>query len=140
MRFLIPLVVVCMVLLAVTPAVAESYREEGLPAFVPDPQDPLQVPRGIAVLQLSPMFLEIHGINEASVAVENALLAELAAATDEAEVERLVLRLAALDIDRQLSVLKVRIRYARLEGRFDEAFRLRQEMLQLLQNGNGPPM
>lgn len=140
MRILTPLVVVCMVLLATVPAAAENFREDGLPTFVPEPENSLLDRPGRAILQLSPMYLEIFRINEAIVATEAQLLADLAVATDEGEVERLVGRLERLDVDRQLAVLKVRVRYARLEGRFDEAFSLRQEMLQLLQRDSASPM
>jgi hypothetical protein len=140
MRTLIPLVVVCMALIACVPATAESFREEGRPAVVPVPQTTSLGGQGHATLQLSPMFLEIHAINEEMLATETELLADLAAATDEDEVGRLVHRLERLDRDRELAVLKVRIRSARIEGRFDEAFSLRKEMLQLLQKETAPLM
>lgn len=86
------------------------------------------------------MYLEIHRINEASATAESDLLARLAASQDETEVLRLVHRLQRLDTDRQIDVLKIRVRYARLEGRHELAFRLRQEVLQLMQKDTAPLM
>lgn len=138
MRTLPILMVVGILILAVGTAVAENPRQTNDPTAAYETQNPVLETRGHATLQLSPMFLEIHRINEETLATEQELLNRLALSQDELEVQRLVSRLERLDTERQLSVLKVRIRYARLEGRYDLAFRLRQEMLQLTQQATAP--
>jgi hypothetical protein len=97
------------------------------------PQNPLLEAQGHATLTLSPMYLEIHDLTQATTAAREELLAHLAAAQEEAEVQQLVYKLERLNTDQMLDVLKIRIRYARLEGRYDLAYRLRLEMLELMQ-------
>ncbi len=133
MRTLLTLMVVGILILAAGTAMAENFRQETDQMATYQTQNPLLEGQGHATLTLSPMFLEIHAINEATVKTEQDLLTRLAASQDELEVQRLVHRLERLDTERQLRVLKVRLKFARLEGRYDLAFSLRQEILQLLQ-------
>ncbi len=133
MRTLITLMVVGILILAAGLAQAENFREGYDTKAVYEPRDPLLEARGLVTLQLSPMYMEIYEVNKASTETEHDLLVRVAACQDEEEVMQLVYRLERLDTDRQIAVLKIRVRYARLEGRHDQAFRLRSEMLELLQ-------
>jgi len=140
MRSLITLMVVGILILATGTAMAENFRQDTDQMAAYENRNPLLDGRGHATLKLSPMFLEIHRINEKAAATEQELLNRLVATQDEHEVQQLVFRLEQLDTDRQLSVLKVRVKYARLEGRYDLAFQLRQERLRLLQREISPMM
>jgi len=140
MRTLSILMVVTVLILAVGTATAENFRQENDKVATYETQNQLLGSCGHATLKLSPMFLEIHQINETSLATEQELLTQLAACQDEHEVERLVARLERLDTDRQLSVLKIRVKYARLAGQYDLAFRLRQDILRLMQQETAPLM
>ena len=71
------------------------------------------------LLQISPMILEIQVVNEKAFEDEKMLLAELADAQEEVEALRLVRRIEKLEYDRQVDVLKIQSRYARLDGRLD---------------------
>jgi hypothetical protein len=87
--------------------------------------------RGSALLQLSPMYVEIRDTLAATDAREKQLLAELAVATEDATAEAIVRELESLPLERVLSILRIQARYARQEGRLDLERRLRQRMLDL---------
>jgi len=132
MRTLLTLTVGGILILSVGSALAESKRPESGQMTVYQPQVPDLASRGHATLKLSQMYLDIHRINLDATTQERELLAELALAQDEDLVNRLVYRLERLDVNRQIDVLKVRVRYARLSGRYDEVFALRREILDLV--------
>lgn len=92
---------------------------------------PDNVGRGSALLQLSPMYVEIRDTLAVADAREKHLLAELAVATDDATAEAIVRELESLPLERVLSILRIQARYARQEGRLDLERRLRQRMLEL---------
>lgn len=92
--------------------------------------------RGAALPQLSPMYVEIRDTLAASDAREKKLLADLAAATDDATAEAIVHQLESLPLDRVLSILKIQARYARQEDRPDLERRIKQRMLELQGGGN----
>ena len=140
MRTLITLMVVGILTLTAGSALAEASRTGEQTVAVPTNRDPLLEATGHATLALSPMFLEIYRLNLDAAARRGALLEELAASADDLDVDRLVRQLQCLEVEMQLDVLKVRIRFARLEGRFDQAFQLRQEMLELMQKDTAPLM
>ncbi len=140
MRTLQTLTVVGILIFAAGSATAEGFRQDSDQMAMYQTRDPLGPGHGPTTLKLSPMFLEIYRINNAAIATEQELLSRLALTQDEKEVESFVYRLERLDIERQLSVLKVRVKYAKLEGRYDLAFRLREGIVQLLERDAGPLM
>jgi len=133
MRTLITQLVVGMLLMGVGGAIAAQR-----PHLVGDENLNFRGPRpvlagqGHAMLTLSPMFLEIQAIFEASAELEHKLLDQLASAKNNEIAVRLVQRLQRIDIDRQLDVLRVRLRYAQSVGQYDQIYRLRQEILELM--------
>jgi len=133
MRTLLTLLMVTMLLLVAGSVAAESRgRLDGRQTMY-EPRNPLLDARGHTTLTLSPLILEIHRLNAESTAAQRDLLVELAATQDEERVLRLVSRLERLETDRQVAILKVRIRHARQVGLYDLAFELRHQMVLLLQ-------
>lgn len=92
--------------------------------------------RGSALLQLSPMYVEIRDTLALSDAREKQLLAELAAVTDDAAAEAIVRELESLPVERVLSILRIQARYARQEDRPELERRIRLRMLELQGGGN----
>lgn len=102
------------------------------PVAAPGPvMPPDQVGRGSALLQLSPMYVEIRDTLAVTDAREKQLLAELAVVADDATAEAIVRELESMPLERVLSILRIQARYARQEGRLDLERRLRQRMLEL---------
>lgn len=103
-------------------------------------QGPVAAPahsgRGSALLQLSPMYVEIRDTLALSDARERQLLAELAAVTDDAAAEAIVRELESLPVERVLSILRIQARYARQEDRPELERRIRLRMLELQGGGN----
>lgn len=91
---------------------------------------------GSALLQLSPMYVEIRDSLALSDAREKQLLADLAVATDDATAEAIVRELESLPAERVLSILRIQVRYARPEDRPALERRLRLRRLELLGGGN----
>ena len=89
---------------------------------------------GHAVLQLSPIYLEIQQILDTTKATEERLLEELAEATEEDDAARIIRRIERLEVDRDLSILKIQARYARLDGRWDLEYQLRARILEVLES------
>ena len=104
-------------------------RSGGDPAVVFEPA-PVAGPNATH-LKLSPLFLEILAIDETYRTTELFLLNELAAVTDPVEAGRIVRSLERLEMDRNLKILRTRMRHARLNGRFDLAARLKREIITL---------
>ena len=69
---------------------------------------------GAALLQLSPMYIEIHDTLAVLDARERQLLVDLAAATADATAEAIVREIEALPLERMLSTLRIQARYAHL--------------------------
>ena len=134
MRTLLTLTVVAILVFVAGSAMAENQRPESGQMTNYEPKIPVLATFGHATLKLSQKYLDIHRINLEATEAERNLLAELAAAQDDDLVQRLVYRLERLDTNRQIDVLKVRIHYARLEGRHDQAFSLRREILELIKS------
>ena len=59
---------------------------------------------------------------------------ELAAATEDEEVQRIISRIERLEMDRTLAILKIQAHYARLEGDWNREYRLRTRILEILEN------
>jgi len=89
---------------------------------------------GITTLQLSSMYMEIQLVLDQAGKAEQLLLTEMAAATEDEDVERIIHRIERLEMDRTLAVLKIQARYARLTGRWDVEYRLRTRIMEILEN------
>jgi len=89
---------------------------------------------GVTTLQLSPMYVEIQQVLDLSGQTEQLLLKELAGATEDREVERIVRRIQRLELDREVEILKIQARYARMEGRWNLDFQLRTRIMEILDN------
>ncbi len=74
---------------------------------------------GFTVLRLDPMTEEIEIIKKAMLAREDSLLTELFEAQTELQSNRVLQQINQLDMDRELAILRVQMRFARLDGRFD---------------------
>lgn len=134
MRTLFLILIVAVLTLAAGSVAAEPARALESRQPLLEPRNPSVEARGHTMLTLSPLFLDIHRINEEAGAAERALLTELAGSQDEERVLQLVSRLQRIETDRQIAIFKVRIRYARQEGRYDLASELRHRMVLLLQD------
>ena len=86
---------------------------------------------GSALLQLSPMYVEISDTLAVADAREKQLLADLAVATDDATAEAIVRELESLPLGRVLSILRIQARYARQENRPDLERQIKLRMLEL---------
>jgi len=140
MRTLFTLTAIAILILAAGTATAERYREDSNSQAMYTPENYVPDTHGITVLKISPQYLEIHQVNEAALEMEGKLLALLASAQEDDVVQQLVYRLERLNTDREIDILKIRIRYARLGGQFDLAMELRHEMLELIRQDLGQPM
>ncbi|MBK8166867.1 MAG: hypothetical protein IPK64_13070 [bacterium] len=89
-----------------------------------------------ALLQLSPIYVEIRDTLAVLDAREKQLLAELAVATDDATAEAIVREFESLPLERVLCVLRIQARYARKEGRPDLERQLRQRIVELRDGAN----
>lgn len=87
--------------------------------------------RGSALLQLSPMYVEISDTLAVADAREKQLLADLAVVTDDATAEAIVRELESLPLGRVLSILRIQARYARQENRPDLERQIKLRMLEL---------
>lgn len=101
-----------------------------------DPQSPapptVALPgHGRAMLQLSPMYIEISDTLAVADAREKQLLADLAVATDDVTAEAIVRELESLPLGRILSILRIQARYARQENRPDLERQIKLRMLEL---------
>ncbi len=127
----------CLVLVACVAGLAAAAVAE-VPTATPQGPilPPAQIGHGSALLQLSPMYIEIRDTLAVSDAREKQLLAELAVATDDVTAEAIVRELESLPLDRVLSILRIQARYAHQENRPELERRLRQRMLELQGGGN----
>lgn len=91
---------------------------------------------GTALMRLSPMHIEVQDTLARLEEREKQLLADLAAATDDATVAAIVREFESLPVERTLSVLRIQARYARQENRPDLERVIRLRMLELQVAGN----
>jgi len=99
------------------------------------PQQHVQMPMpcpGFKVLKCSPMLVEVHKILKKMQKREDALLTELLTASDEKQSDRIILRLVRLETDRNLALLKIQAKYARLEGMFDLERKIKSRIVGIL--------
>lgn len=62
---------------------------------------------------------EIEIIKKTMLAREDSLLTALTEAQTESQSNRIIQQITQLDVERELSILKVQMRFARLDGRLD---------------------
>lgn len=105
-----------------------------VPGAIPAPRTKVPV-RGHALLQLSPMYIEIRDTLAVADALEKKLLADLAVATDEPTVEAIVHRLESLPLERVLSILRIEMRYARQQDRPQLEREIRLRMIEMMAEG-----
>jgi hypothetical protein len=87
---------------------------------------------GVTTLMPSPMYVEIQMVLDQAGKTEQLLLTELAASAEDEDVQRIIRRIERLDVDKALAILKIQARYARLGGRWDLDYRLRIQIMELL--------
>ena len=83
-------------------------------------------------MKVDPLLVELAGVLKTMHAREDELLAELANATDEKQTAIIIRRIEKLDTDRELALLKVQARFARLDGRFDLEKKIKEKMRKVL--------
>jgi hypothetical protein len=86
-----------------------------------------------AMLTGSPYFRDIQRVNDQAEETEQRLLAQLKISNDDLEVARIVNRLEHLEVDRELSVLKIQARYAHRAGMLDLEMKIRARILDILE-------
>ncbi len=134
MRILINLAFATVLVLAASVAgAADLPQQSGNSASFQDNSHVLGSP-GITTLQLSSMYVEIQAVLNQADKTEQLLLKELAAATEDNDVDRIIHRIERLEVDRTLTILKIQVRYARSEERWDVVYRLRTMITEILEN------
>ena len=134
MRILISLAFATVLVLAVSVACAADLpQQSGNSASFQD-NSHIQGSQGMTTLQLSTMYVEIQAVLDQADKKEQLLLKELAAATEDEEVERIINRIDRLEMDSTLTILKIQVRYARSEGSWDIVYRLRSRITEILEN------
>ncbi len=125
--------VLSLLLLVTCLAWAAPCLAADVPPATPDTPatPPARHVRGSALLQLSPMYVEIRDSLAVLDAREKQLLADLAVATDDVTAEAIVRELEALPLERVQSILRIQLRYARQEDRPELERRLRLRLLEL---------
>ncbi len=105
-----------------------------------DPTNPL-VPQarlkspGNALLQLSPMYVEIRDSLAVADAQQKQLLADLTLAADVASADAIVRKLEALPVETLLTILRIQLRYAHDQDRKDLERQIELRMLELTASG-----
>ena len=134
MRILITIALAVVLVLAVSLAGAADLPQQSSNAASFQDHSRFMGSPGVTTLQLSPMYVEIQQVLDQAGETEQLLLAELAAATEDKEVERIIHRIERLEVDRTLIILKIQIRYARMEGRWDLERSLRARIIEILED------
>lgn len=136
MRILITIALASVLVLAVSTAGAGDLpKQSSYPSSFQDNSRIMTSP-GVTTLKLSPMYLEIKKVLDQAGETEQLLLIELAAATEDREVERIIHRIERLEVDSTLIVLKIQARYARMEGRWDLERSIRARIVKILEDQN----
>ncbi len=131
MKHLTTLMILTLLFLAAGVLAAEKPLPNNLPTISQEvPRYP--VPVSMTFLRLEPMLEEMEIILKEMREREDELLDALLAATDEKQTDRLIQRLERLDTDRELALLKVQARYARLDRRFDLEKEIKSKILKIL--------
>jgi len=83
-------------------------------------------------LKLDPLLVELSHVLKTMQAREDKLLTLLLEATSDQQVATVIRRIERLDTDRELALLKVQARFARLDGRFDLEREIKEKILKIL--------
>ena len=134
MRILLTIALATVLVLAASAAGAADFPQQSSSARSFQDNPLVMGNRGITVLQLSPMYVEIQQVLDQAGETEQLLLKELATATEDEDVKRIIHRIESLEVNRTLAILKIQARYARLEGRWDLEFRLRTRNMEVLEH------
>ena len=134
MRILTTVALISILVLAVSTVGAADLPQQSSSAASFQDKSRLMSSPGVTTLKLSPMYLEIQQVLDQAGETEQLLLAELAASTEDAEVERIINRIERLEVDRTLIILKIQARYARMEGRWDLERSFRARIMEILEN------
>ena len=74
---------------------------------------------GRLIMEISPMIEEMNIIKETMQVREDSLLNALLEAQTEAQANYIINKIEQLDMDRELALLRVQVRFARLNGLFE---------------------
>lgn len=132
MRILLKTTIFTVLVLAASAASADTPLDQTSGSSLFQDQSNNWGGSGPTSLKMSTMYLEIKEILERTYASEQLLLKELAAATEDEEVERIIGRIERLEMDQTLNILKIQARYARLEGQWSLDYRLRVRIQEIL--------
>jgi len=134
MRILITLTLTIILALAIATADAAHPTQQTGDTASFESHSKIAGSPGVTVLQLSPMYVEIQQVLDLAGETEQLLLRELAASTEDQDVQRIIRRIKRLEMDREVAILKIQARYARMEGRWDLDFRFRTRIAEILDN------
>lgn len=90
------------------------------------------MPTSMTFLKLDPMLEEMEIVFRVMREKEDKLLKQLQTATSDKQSERIILRIERLDVDRELALLKIQARYARLADRFELEKRIKEKISKIL--------
>lgn len=133
MRFPVVVMMVLGLALVQGAALAEGFNpcsDQNVARYV---QPDLTAARGLTVLTLSPLYLEIKGVIERSHDQVQSLLKELAVTTDPVMADELVSRIERAEFEQQICILKIQVKYARQAGMHDLAQSLQGQIVDLLE-------
>jgi len=133
MRILLTLTLASSLVLAAAAAGAADLPQSSASTASYQDKSPTLDGGGITTLTASPMFLEIKQVLADFERREDLLLKELAAATEDRDAERAILRIERLDVDRALAVLKIQAHYARLQENWNLEYKLRVRIMEILE-------
>jgi hypothetical protein len=133
MRILLILTIVSALALATSVAGAADLRTQSSNSATFQENSRTLGSPGVTALQLSPMYVEIQEVLDQANETEQRLLKELASATRDDEVERIVHQIERLEVDRTLTILKIQARYARMEGNWNLEYQLRTRIMEILE-------
>ena len=85
-------------------------------------------PGGIVTLKMDSVLKEIAGINKAMMSREEVLLQSLKVAQTELESDQIIQQIMDLDMERDLAILKVQLRFAQLH----DCFALESEIIAMI--------
>lgn len=127
-------VVSVLILVLVAPSAFAGVKPPTEPTNPIIPQSRLKT-QGNALLQLSPMYVEIRDSLAVADTRQKQLLAELTAAVDEAGADAIVRQLEALPLETLLTILRIQLRYAHDAERTDLERQIELRMLELTASG-----
>ncbi len=86
-----------------------------------------------ATLKRSSYYLDIQKVDDRVEVAELELLAQLQVTTDDKKVARILVNLERLEVERELGILRVQARYAHSAGMLDLEMKIRERILNLLE-------